>query len=226
MNDPLREWAFTRRSRDHSQRVYDWWSRHDLAYAAFVNAFLLGRTGEFRDRTVDALALDPGDSVLDVGCGPGPNFERLASAVGPTGTVVGVDASPGMTARASERGDGLACETEVLRADATSLPVRAEQFDAACATLSVSAMPDVPAVVAGIHDALSPGGRVAILDTQSFQTAPLSWLNPVVESISAAITNWYPDAPIVQSVEDEFAEVSVETFQGGTVYVVTGRKRA
>lgn len=226
MSDPLRDWAFARRGHDHSQRVYDWWSRHDRAYAAFVTAFLLGRTGEFRDRTVDALALEAGDSVLDVGCGPGPNFERLASAVGPTGTVVGVDASPGMTARASERGERLACDTEVLRADAAELPVRDEQFDAACATLSVSAMPDVPSVVAGIHDALSPGGRVAILDTRSFQTAPLSWFNPLVESISAAITNWYPDAPIVQSIEDEFADVSVETFQGGTVYVVTGSKRA
>lgn len=226
MSDPVREWAFARRGRDHSQRVYDWWSRHDRVYAAFVNAFLLGRTDEFRDWTIDALALETGDRVLDVGCGPGPNFERLASAVGPTGTVVGVDTSPGMAARARERSDRLDCDIEVLRADATRLPVRDARFDAACATLSLSAMPDVETVIAQVHDALRPGGRFAALDARSFQTAPLSWLNPLLESVSAYVTNWYPDAPIVQSVTDTSTDVTVDSLHGGTVYVVTGRKQA
>jgi demethylmenaquinone methyltransferase/2-methoxy-6-polyprenyl-1,4-benzoquinol methylase len=224
VTDPFREWAFARRGSTHSQRVYDWWSRHDRAYAAFVSAFLLGRTGEFRERTVASLALNSGDRVLDVGCGPGPNFERLAGAVGPTGTVVGVDASPGMVARARERGKRLECKTGVLRADATRLPIDDNQFDAACATLSLSAMPDVEATVAGIHDALRPGGRFAVLDARSFQTAPLRWFNPHLEGVSAYITNWYPDAPIVQSVDETFSAVSIETFHGGTVYVMTGQK--
>ncbi len=225
MIDPFRQWAFDRRNHTHSQRVYDWWSRHDRVYAAFVTAFLLGRTGEFRDRTVAALSLDPGDTVLDVGCGPGPNFERLADAVGPTGTIVGVDASPGMVKRAEERGEQLDCEVKVLRADARRLPLANDRFDGVCATLSLSAMGDVEAVVAGISDVLLPGGRIAVLDARSFQTAPLCWLNPLIEGVSAYITNWYPDAPIAQSVEDTFVAVSMERFHAGTVYVVTGEKR-
>jgi demethylmenaquinone methyltransferase/2-methoxy-6-polyprenyl-1,4-benzoquinol methylase len=224
MIDPFRKWAFDRRNPTHSQRVYDWWSRHDRVYAAFVTAFLLGRTGEFRDRTVAALSLDPGDTVLDVGCGPGPNFERLADAVGPTGTIVGVDASPGMVKRAKERGEQLDCEVEVLRADARRLPLANDRFDGVCATLSLSAMGDVEAVVAGVSDVLRSEGHTAVLDARSFQTAPLRWLNPLIEGISAYITNWYPEAPIVQSVEDMFAEVSIETFHGETVYVVTAKK--
>lgn len=224
MIDRFREWAFDRRGREHNRRVYDWWSRHDRAYGLFVDAFLLGRTGAFRDRTVEALSLTPGDRVLDVGCGPGPNFGRLAGAVGPEGAVVGVDASPGMVARARERGERLAPETGVLRADATRLPVRDERFDAACATLSLSAMPDVRAVVDGIHDALRPGGRLAVLDARSFRSGPLRWLDPLVEGVAAALTNWYPDAPVVESMAETFAEVSVETFYGGTVYVATGQK--
>jgi demethylmenaquinone methyltransferase/2-methoxy-6-polyprenyl-1,4-benzoquinol methylase len=225
VSDLFRKWAFARRGRSHSQRVYDWWSRHDWAYAAFVNAFLLGRTDEFRDRTVNALSLDPGDRVLDIGCGPGPNFKRLARAVGLTGTVIGVDTSPGMVARAAERGERLDCTTVVLRADATRLPVEDNQFDAACATLSLSAMPDVAGVVDEIHTSLRPSGRFAVLDARSFQKTPLSWLNPLVESVSAYTTNWYPDAPVVTSVRDAFTDVSVETFHGGTIYVVTGRKQ-
>jgi len=220
----FRDRAFARRGRDHAQRVYDWWSRHDLAYAAFVGGFLFGRTGTFRDRTVAALSPSPGDRVLDLGCGPGSNFGRLAAAVGPTGTVVGVDASGGMVARARERGQGLDCETAVLRADATRLPLREGQFDAACATLSLSAMGDVETAVAELFDCLRPGGRLAVLDTRSFRTPPLSWLNPLVEGVSATLTNWYPEAPIVESVEDAFGAVTVESFHGGTVYVLRARR--
>lgn len=224
MSDRFREWAAGRRGRDHSRRVYDWWSRHDRAYGLFVDAFLLGRTDEFRRRTVEALALEPGDSVLDAGCGPGPNFELLADAVGSEGTVVGVDASPGMVTRASERGETLAPETAVLGADAATLPLRDARFDAACATLSLSAVPDVPAVVDGLHDALRPGGRLAVLDARSFESGPLRWLDPLVEGVAAALTNWYPDAPVVESVGETFAEVTVEAHYGGTIYLVTGRK--
>lgn len=224
MIDAFRQWAFDRRDHTHSQRVYDWWSRHDRVYAAFVTAFLFGRTGAFRDRTVAALSLDPGDTVLDVGCGPGSNFERLADAVGPTGTIVGVDASPGMVTRARERGEQVDCETEVLRADARRLPLANKRFDGVCATLSLSAVGDVEAVVAELSDVLRLGGHIAVLDARSFQAEPLRWLNPLIEGVSAYITNWYPEAPVVQSIENTFVEVSIETFHGGTVYVVTAKK--
>lgn len=225
MIDALRQWAFDRRTLTHSQRVYDWWSKHDRVYAAFVTAFLLGRTGEFRDRTVTALSLDSGDTVLDVGCGPGSNFDLLADAVGPTGTIVGVDANPGMVARARDRGKRLDCKIEVLQADATRLPVAADRFDGVCATLSLSAMGDTKSAIDGMHNALQSDGRVAILDARSFQTAPLCCLNPLLEGVSAYITNWYPEAPIIQSTKATFRTVSINRFHDGTVYVVTGQKR-
>ena len=47
-----------------------------------------------RRRAVELLNLEPGDRVLDVGCGPGGSFPFLVEAVGPTGQVVGVELSP------------------------------------------------------------------------------------------------------------------------------------
>jgi demethylmenaquinone methyltransferase/2-methoxy-6-polyprenyl-1,4-benzoquinol methylase len=222
---PFADWAFERRGHDHSQRVYDWWGRHDWAYRAFVNGYLLGREGAFRSRTVDALDLAPGDTVLDVGCGPGPNFGRLADGVGPTGTVVGVDASEAMVERATGRSARLECSAAVLRADAARLPVRDAAADAVCATLSLSAMPDVAAVVDQLWRVLRPGGRLAVLDARPFQAAYGRWLNPLVERAAAYLTNWYPDADIVGAVEARFAETTVETFQGGSIYVLTARKQ-
>jgi demethylmenaquinone methyltransferase/2-methoxy-6-polyprenyl-1,4-benzoquinol methylase len=220
----FRDWAFGRRGSEHARRVYDRWSEHELAYALFVNSFLFGREEAFRGRTVASLELNAGETVLDVGCGSGRNLPYLESEVGPTGTVVGVDASHGMVVRASERGSTLDCETAVLEGDATRLPVCEGRFDAALATLSLSAIADTEGVVRGLYDALRPGGRLAVLDARSFRTAPLAWLNPLVEGVSALLTNWHPDAPVVETVGEVFERSSVETFHGGTVYVVTGRK--
>jgi SAM-dependent methyltransferase len=58
---------------------------------------------DLRRRGVKALKLRPGDCVLDVGCGPGINFQGLHDAVGPTGRIFGVDISPHMLRKATER---------------------------------------------------------------------------------------------------------------------------
>ena len=56
-----------------------------------------------RRRAVAWLALAPGDSVLDVGCGTGLSFELLRAAVGPRGRIVGIEQSPEMIERARQR---------------------------------------------------------------------------------------------------------------------------
>jgi demethylmenaquinone methyltransferase/2-methoxy-6-polyprenyl-1,4-benzoquinol methylase len=64
------------------------------------------RTGSFqryRRHLVDLLPLQPGDVVLDVGCGTGLCFGFLQERIGPGGTIIGVDASSDMLAVASER---------------------------------------------------------------------------------------------------------------------------
>ncbi|MGN6586428.1 MAG: class I SAM-dependent methyltransferase, partial [Solirubrobacterales bacterium] len=49
-----------------------------------------------RRKAVAALGLKSGDTVLEVGAGTGRNFPYLVEAVGPSGSVIGVDASAGM----------------------------------------------------------------------------------------------------------------------------------
>lgn len=56
-----------------------------------------------RERAVHLLRVSAGDTVLDVGCGTGLSFPALQRTVGPTGMIVGLDASAGMLARAQER---------------------------------------------------------------------------------------------------------------------------
>ena len=56
----------------------------------------MGLGPAFRERTVGIAALRPGESVLDVGCGTGVLTQRAARAVGPAGTVWGIDPAPDM----------------------------------------------------------------------------------------------------------------------------------
>ncbi len=56
-----------------------------------------------REQTVARLALAPGDTVIDVGCGTGLSFDLLQAAVGPQGRIIGVELSPDMLARARDK---------------------------------------------------------------------------------------------------------------------------
>lgn len=132
-------------------RIYDW-----VATAPGVESW--------RARAVDALDLDPGDTVVEMGCGTGANFPHLREAVGPEGRVVGVDLTRGMLRRARERVDREGwTNVDLVQADATRPPV-AGPVDAVLATFVVGMFADPRPAVDGWLDLLAPGGRVALLN--------------------------------------------------------------
>ena len=119
--------------------------------------------GAVRRQAVGALALDPGDTVVEMGCGTGANLPYLREAVGPGGAVIGVDLVGGVLDRARSRVDRAGWENvTLLRADATRAPL--EGADALIGTFIVG-MFDAPRRVVGRWcDLLGPGGRIALLN--------------------------------------------------------------
>ena len=98
---------------------------------------------------VELLAPQPGEAILDLGCGDGALTERLAA----TGALLtGVDAAPGMVAAARARG------LKVDEANADALGYDGE-FDAVFSNAALHWMPNAEAVIAGVRRALKPGGR-------------------------------------------------------------------
>jgi trans-aconitate methyltransferase len=98
---------------------------------------------------VELLAPQPGEAILDLGCGDGALTERLAA----TGAVLtGVDASASMVAQARARG----LNVRHTSADAMDC---AGEFDAVFSNAALHWMPDAKAVLAAVHRALRPGGR-------------------------------------------------------------------
>jgi SAM-dependent methyltransferase len=110
-----------------------------------------------------ALAAVAGERILDVGCGPGFYVRELLDEVGPTGSIVAVDASPDMLALARRRCEGH--DNVTFRAgNATALPVDDNDFDAALCVQVMEYVPDPPTALAGIFRALRPGGRALVWD--------------------------------------------------------------
>ncbi len=203
--------------------LYDWWSRNTWALRGLYGFVFLGRERTFRRRSVAALDLDAGDSVLELGCGPGNSFERLRAAVGPDGRVVGADYSRGMVRRAAERVATAGWDNvHVIRTDATRPGVGADAFDAVYAAMSVSAMPDPAAAIEAAAACLAPGGRLAVLDARPFQQVPLSALNPVAKPLFERLTDWRPGVDIPGAIGSKFADSTVDSYHFGSIYVATG----
>lgn len=116
-----------------------------------------------RRRTAEALDLELGDVVVEMGCGTGANLAYLREEVGPEGTVVGVDFSAGVLDRAREHvtREGWR-NVHLVRGDATAPPVQGA--DAVVATFVIGMFSDPQRVVEGWCEFVGSGGTVALLN--------------------------------------------------------------
>jgi SAM-dependent methyltransferase len=111
------------------------------------------------------LALKAGETVLDLGSGPGLDAFLAAKQVGSTGRVIGVDMTPEMLerARASAAKAGIA-NVEFRQGRLESLPVESATVDAVTSNCVINLVPDKAAVFGEVARVLKPGGRVVVSD--------------------------------------------------------------
>jgi SAM-dependent methyltransferase len=105
---------------------------------------------ELAGGVLEWLAAQPGEHILDLGCGNGELTLKLSA----TGAhVVGVDASPAMVAAARALG------VEALEAEAESLPYEDAAFDAVFSNAALHWVRGQDAMMAEVHRVLKPRGR-------------------------------------------------------------------
>jgi SAM-dependent methyltransferase len=191
----------------------------------------IGRTYELRTSSgdhgrrelVERLAPRTGEVILDVGCGSGRNFDQIQRRIGPSGRLIGIDASPEMLAQARalvERRGWSNVELICAVAEDAAIPVRA---DAAilCAVHDVMrSRRALVNVLAHIRD----GGRIVAGGPKW-----VSWRQPRTN-----LATWRLNRDCVSTFEgfrepwSRLAELvddlQVETRYGGAGYIASARR--
>ena len=140
------------------------------SFAGVANPFSLG-------------PLEPGERVLDLGCGAGTDTLVSAQMVGSEGRVTGIDMTPEMLvkARASVAEMGLD-NVDLVEGEVESLPFQDESFDVIVSNGVIDLIPDKDAVFSEMFRVLRPSGR--------FQVADVTIQRPVSEEGKRNIDLW------------------------------------
>lgn len=142
--------------------IIHWPARYDL----LIWLITLGRETAFREKMVKLAQLRAGESVLDIGCGTGSLAIAAKRQVGQRGTVIGIDASPEMLARARKKAKKASVEIEFRNEAAEALSFHDAQFDAVLSTVMLHHLPDDARKQCAreIRRVLKPGGRLLAVD--------------------------------------------------------------
>jgi demethylmenaquinone methyltransferase/2-methoxy-6-polyprenyl-1,4-benzoquinol methylase len=208
-----------------TQKMRDLYRKRAMRYDLAVWTYgLIGmRERQYRRDAVSALSLSPGDSVLDLGCGTGLNFELLQRAVKPQGSIIGVDVTDAMLDVARRRVAAAGWRNiELVEAD-----VKDYAFPSGLAgvlsTFAMSLVPEFDEVIRRGAGALRAGGRMALFDIKNPESWPdwmvrlTAWINqPFGVSVECA------DRRPWESITRYLREVRFCEYYGGYLYLSVG----
>jgi demethylmenaquinone methyltransferase/2-methoxy-6-polyprenyl-1,4-benzoquinol methylase len=179
----------------------------------------------YRQALVDALLLQPGQVVLDVGCGTGLCYGLLRDKVGPDGTVIGIEESPEMATVAREY---IAREgwRNVMVVQTTAEDARLEETADAALFCAVHDILQSPRALRNVMATLCPGAWVA--------AGGGKWAAPLMVAVNSMVRMLH--APYVRDfsgferpwryLEHLVEDVQVKEMAFGGGFVMTGHTPA
>lgn len=195
--------------------------RYDLTANAY---YLLGfREWAYRKRAIEALGLQRGDTVVEIGCGTGLNFGLLEERIGPEGRLIGVDLTDAMLAGARTRIEASGWRNiELVESPAASFRFPPE-VDGILSTFALTLEPDFDRVVEEGATALKPGRRWVILDLK----LPSNWLRHLAPVLLLLVRLFAVSAEVAkrrpwESLHRHLKHVTMQELYFGVAYVAVG----
>jgi demethylmenaquinone methyltransferase/2-methoxy-6-polyprenyl-1,4-benzoquinol methylase len=194
-------------------------------YALTVWLYYLAgmRIGLWRRKVIEALALRPGDTVVEIGCGAGLNFALVEQAVGSEGRIIGVDISEAMLERARARvRDAGWKNVELVRCAAVDYQFPRD-LGGIFATGVLNYEPAYDQVIERGAKALARGRRWVVLDYKM----PKNWLRHLAPlfvflgsgfGVSRDLMKRHP----WESVRRHLGNTQMQELYGGFVYIISG----
>jgi ubiquinone/menaquinone biosynthesis C-methylase UbiE len=182
-----------------------------------------------RLRAVQALGLRAGDTVIDIACGTGLNFELLEQAIGTDGRIIGVDLTDAMLAQAQDRIEtNRWSNVTLVQSDAVDFDFPAE-VDAILSTYALTQVPECAEVIAHGAAALSGRGRWVVLDLKVPDSTPawLAQLGTAIVRPFASIDEWIMRRPweaIRAAMQEELADLSWTELFFGSAFLAAGSR--
>ena len=182
-----------------------------------------------RIRAVQALGLRAGDTVIDMACGTGLNFELIEDAIGPDGRIIGVDLTDAMLAQAQDRIEmNRWGNVRLVQSDAVDFDFPAG-VDAILSTYALTQVPQCAEVIAHGASALSGRGRWVVLDLKVPGNTParLVQLGTALVRPFASIDEWTMRRPwdtIRAAMQEELPDTSWTELFFGTAFLAAGSR--
>jgi len=147
------------------------------SYDAYMKRATFGHEQALRQTTVELAGVQPGDCVLEVGCGTGSLTLAAKRQAGLSGKVFGIDIITGMIEVSQRKAAEAHEEITFQEGSIDNIPFSADQFDVVMCSFMIFHMSEETRRkgISEIHRVLKPGGRLLVLDlampTRPFQRA-------------------------------------------------------
>jgi ubiquinone/menaquinone biosynthesis C-methylase UbiE len=158
---------------------------------------------------LNRLALQPGEAVLDLGCGTGDHSREVAARVAPDGGVVGADFSTTMIAEATRRQASSTAPATFEQGDAQKLRFSTGTFDACRTERMLCHVPDCEAALREMVRVVRPGGRIGVIDVDTAGVMIDNSDRAITAAFAASMTDTIQNPWIGRTLRRRMGEVGL-----------------